>query len=222
MDQSQLERFKERLTREETELDEQINDYERERAESLKDSVHELSSYDNHPADLGNETFERSKDLALLDNAREMRRQVRSALARMAQGTYGQCVKCGQDIDPARLEAIPHVELCLDCRKADEAVDPPRWRPIEEEVLTPPFGRSSRDRGETAGTDGEDIWQDVARYGTSNTPSDVGGADSYEDVYVDHGERHGLVEEVDGIIDVGPDEIPPDPRAANDNTVLRP
>ena len=219
MDQSQLDRLTERLQREETELDEQFQAYERERVASLKDSVHELSSYDNHPADLGSETFERSKDLALLDNVRELRHQVKAALKRIADGTFGRCTKCGQEIDSERLEAIPHVELCLACRKTEEAVDPPRWRPIEEEVLTPPFGRSFRDRGDVAATDGEDIWQDVARYGTSNTPSDVGGTDSYEDVYVDHDERHGLVEEVDGIIDVGPDEIPPDPPEADDNTV---
>ena len=33
--------------------------------EPLKESVGELSGYDNHPADLGAETFERAKDLGL-------------------------------------------------------------------------------------------------------------------------------------------------------------
>ena len=36
-----------------------------EGAESLKESVGERTSYDNHPADLGAETFERAKDLGL-------------------------------------------------------------------------------------------------------------------------------------------------------------
>ena len=36
--------------------------------ESLSDSISEFSTYDNHPADIGAETFERSKDLALREN----------------------------------------------------------------------------------------------------------------------------------------------------------
>ncbi len=209
--------FAERLRREECELEEQYIAYDRGRAESLKDSVQELSSYDNHPGDLGNETFERSKDAALLDNVRELRHQVREALRRIADGTFGACARCGKEIDRERLDALPHAPFCLACQKSEEAWDPPRWRPIEEEALSPPFGRSFQDRA-GAGVDGEDIWQEVARYGTSNTPSDVGGTDSYDEVYVDHDERRGLVEEVDGVMDVGPDRIPPDPYKADDRT----
>ncbi len=218
MEKALLTRLSERLRKEEEEIEEQIQAYNRIRENSLKDSVHELSSYDNHPADHGNETFEREKDLALLDNVRELRHQVRTARQRIADGTYGACARCGREIDLPRLEALPYTPLCLDCQKEEEALDPPRWRPIEEEVLGPPFGRTFRDSKTAVGYDGEDIWQDVAKHGTSNTPSDVGGTDSYEDVFVDHDERHGIVEEVDAIIDVGPDEIPPDPHEAEDNS----
>ncbi len=219
MEEALLIHFSERLQREEEEIEEQIRAYDRIREASLKDSVHELSSYDNHPADHGNETLEREKDLALLDNVRELRHQVRVARQRIAAGTFGSCAKCGQEIDLLRLEAIPYTALCLDCQKEEEAFDPPRWRPIEEEVLRPPFGRTCREGKNEAGYDGEDVWQDVARYGTSNTPSDVGGTDSYEDVFVDHDERHGIVEEVDAVIDARADGIPPDPHEAEDNTV---
>lgn len=188
MEQSRLERLAERLRAEERELTEQIEAYERERTESLKDSVHELSSYDNHPGDLGNETFERGKDLALLDNARSLRQQVREALRRIEAGTYGNCADCGREIGEERLEALPAASLCLECQRREEGANPPRWRPIEEEVLNPPFGRTFRD-GRAVAYDGEDAWQDVARYGTSETPSDVGGVDSYGDVFIDHEER---------------------------------
>lgn len=210
MDRAAEERLAERLRHEEAELEEQLRAYERERVDSLKESVHELSSYDNHPADLGNETFERAKDLALLDNLRELRRQVRQALNRLEAGTYGRCARCGREIDPARLEALPHAEECLACRRETEAQDPPRWRPIEEDVLFPPFGRSFRDRGDTNYHDGEDVWQEVARYGTSESPSDLGGADSYGDLYVDRGEPRGTVQRVEGIAAVEPGVIPAD------------
>ena len=205
MEESLLTRFADRLRREEAELEEQLEAYNRESAFSLKDSVQELSSYDNHPADLASETFERSKDLALLDNARALQNQVRMALRRIDVGTYGLCAKCGLEISRERLEAIPHASLCLDCQKHEEALNPPRQRPIEEMAVSPPDGHGFRDPEPTPAYDGEDIWRDVARHGTSSTPSDIAGTELDED------ERDGLVEETDGIIDVGPDEIPPDP-----------
>jgi RNA polymerase-binding transcription factor DksA len=42
---------------------------------------------------------------------------VKRALARIADGTYGECVRCGGDIAPARLEARPEAALCIDCAK---------------------------------------------------------------------------------------------------------
>lgn len=40
---------------------------------------------------------------------------VRRALDRVEDGTYGECVKCGQEIAPGRLEARPEAALCIDC-----------------------------------------------------------------------------------------------------------
>ena len=208
MDASSLARFADRLRREEADLDEQVEAYENLHRMGLKDSVQELSSYDNHPADLGSETFERSKDLALLDNARELRRKVRAALRRIEEGTYGRCTACGAEIDPDRLEALPYADLCLACQKEEESHDPPRPRPIEEEALHPPFGRSFRDRTGTVGYDGEDAWQDVARYGTAESPSDVGGTASYDELYVGADERRGAVEEVERLTRAMPEGEP--------------
>lgn len=40
--------------------------------------------------------------------------QVRAALQRMDDGTYGKCVDCGRAIEPARLEAVPWALYCLE------------------------------------------------------------------------------------------------------------
>ena len=40
---------------------------------------------------------------------------IRRALARIEDETYGECVRCGGQIDPARLEARPEAALCIDC-----------------------------------------------------------------------------------------------------------
>jgi RNA polymerase-binding transcription factor len=48
--------------------------------------------------------------------------QVRDALRRIENGTYGKCVDCGRAIEPARLEAIPWTPYCLaDQEKHDRA-----------------------------------------------------------------------------------------------------
>jgi RNA polymerase-binding transcription factor DksA len=41
--------------------------------------------------------------------------QIRMALQRMQEGTYGECVQCGEPIAEKRLEAIPHATLCINC-----------------------------------------------------------------------------------------------------------
>ena len=43
-----------------------------------------------------------------------------SALARIEQGKYGLCMKCGHKIPQARLEAIPYALMCIECKSADE------------------------------------------------------------------------------------------------------
>jgi DnaK suppressor protein len=77
--------------------------------------------YSNHMADDATEAFEQAKDLALLQNAERLLEQVRDALGRLDDGTYGKCENCGQSIDPARLEALPYVTLCLRCQQRLEA-----------------------------------------------------------------------------------------------------
>jgi DnaK suppressor protein len=42
--------------------------------------------------------------------------EIEHALYKKEQGTYGLCDICGQPIDPARLEALPWANLCLNCK----------------------------------------------------------------------------------------------------------
>jgi RNA polymerase-binding transcription factor DksA len=44
--------------------------------------------------------------------------QIRAALERIENGTYGTCVSCGDDIAPARLDALPFAQQCIDCARA--------------------------------------------------------------------------------------------------------
>jgi DnaK suppressor protein len=78
------------------------------------DSVGELSSVDQHQADLGTETFEREKDLSIIEKIEAELQDVEYALQRLDDGTYGTCEACGKPIAEARLDAIPAARLCLD------------------------------------------------------------------------------------------------------------
>jgi RNA polymerase-binding protein DksA len=73
--------------------------------------------YGNHMADDASEAFEQAKELALHQNAKQLLDQVTDALERFEQGKYGTCERCGDEIDPARLRALPYVTHCLHCQQ---------------------------------------------------------------------------------------------------------
>jgi len=184
--------------------------------EELQESISELSSYDNHPADLGSEVFERGKDIALKENVEIQLRKIEDALAKIASGSYGKCDICGKEIPAQRLDAVPESTMCLECRSKFEGKGDRHPRPLEEDVIVPPFGGLTHDSaaeklGDTEDTnsfDGEDAWQSVARYGTSETPSDVPNAKEYPDIYYDFDEDRGAVEDIDAIpYEIGDDGV---------------
>ncbi|MCW1381587.1 TraR/DksA family transcriptional regulator [Novosphingobium sp. KCTC 2891] len=45
---------------------------------------------------------------------------VARAIERIAEGTYGECVRCGDSIAPARLEARPEAALCIACARQEQ------------------------------------------------------------------------------------------------------
>ncbi|HHY43023.1 MAG TPA: conjugal transfer protein TraR [Thermoanaerobacterales bacterium] len=196
-----LEYYKKQLESLKSRLEKQMESLSKRGSEPLKDSIGELSGYDNHPADLGAETFERAKDLGLKDNSKVLLMKVNHALDRISEGTYGICENCGKPISEERLKALPYTTLCIDCKKSAENQEENSRRPLEEEVLGFPFGRSFRDGTDEVGYDGEDAWQDVARYGTSSGPQDIPGAVDYTETYEDGNEELGIVEEIDAILD---------------------
>lgn len=71
------------------------------------DDAGELASYDQHPADLASDTFEREKDLSILEGLESDLAEIETALRRIEEGTWGIDEATGEPIDPARLEAYP-------------------------------------------------------------------------------------------------------------------
>ena len=79
------------------------------------------AGFDDDPADSGSASFERETAQSLSNHARGLLTQIDEALRRMEAGTYGICERCGERIEPERLEAIPYATLCLECKRRDES-----------------------------------------------------------------------------------------------------
>jgi RNA polymerase-binding transcription factor DksA len=77
-------------------------------------SLGELSNLDQHQADIGTETFDRERDLSLLEQVEAELADIEHALERLEEGTYGTCEACGKPIGDERLEAVPAARFCLE------------------------------------------------------------------------------------------------------------
>ncbi len=79
-----------------------------------RESLHELSFSDQHPADLATDTFERTRDLSILATIEAQLNDVEHALRRLEEGHYELCEACGRPIGAERLEAVPAARFCLE------------------------------------------------------------------------------------------------------------
>ena len=83
----------------------------------------ELSTADQHPAELGSETFVRELELTTLSIVEGELKEIDDALRRLDHGSYGICEECGKPIDEARLEAVPWARYCvLDQARIEQAL----------------------------------------------------------------------------------------------------
>ncbi|MFW5940428.1 MAG: TraR/DksA family transcriptional regulator [Chloroflexota bacterium] len=90
-------------------------------AEKLQESITQKLNGNNEGrnpdrSDLAQAYATRERSTALLAIERERLEQVQSALQRLDDGTYGQCMSCGESISPERLEILPHATLCVNCQ----------------------------------------------------------------------------------------------------------
>ncbi len=160
-----------RLESDRIELETQLNEHTI--LSNLRDATGELSTIDHHPADVGTELFERSKDLALHDARRLQLEQIEWAIQRLQAGRYGCCDVCEGPIEPERLGALPHTTTCS--IHAPRDID--RQRPIEEEVIQENHAERRR-YAEVYGID---------------THAFVSAADDVHDLIIENIDKHGIV-----------------------------
>jgi len=112
--------FKRRLLAKERELVEEmarLEDDARDSGEAeVRDSIDDATSSQS--------TSEALQEDVLLSQTLT---QVRDALKRIEDGTYGRCIACGRQIEAARLEAVPWAAYCLeDQEKQDKRAHAPQ------------------------------------------------------------------------------------------------
>jgi len=62
-------------------------------------------------------------EFALIQMKSETLHKIEEALARHAEGTYGYCFECGDEISERRLRALPFAVRCKDCEEAREIAE---------------------------------------------------------------------------------------------------
>jgi RNA polymerase-binding protein DksA len=107
-----LRAYRKRLEGELAELNGQRRDLEEATGASMSETSGEVG-FDEEYADAGSYTFERERDLSLVDNVKDLIEKVQRALARIDDGSYGRCEACGEPIEAERLDALPYTTLCL-------------------------------------------------------------------------------------------------------------
>jgi RNA polymerase-binding transcription factor DksA len=87
---------------------------------SAKEDAGDLSSYGQHMADAGTDTFDRDFALSLVSNEQEALSEVEAAIQRIKVGTYGICEGTGKPIAKERLLAVPFARFSAEAQKEIE------------------------------------------------------------------------------------------------------
>lgn len=120
LNKKDLKHFEDRLLEERKKLLGQLGYLEKTLNQTQRDSAGDLSAYSFHMADMGTDAMEREKTFLFASAEGRLLYNVDQALRRLYRNEYGICQSCGKEIGKARLDAIPHVSLCVACQEKQE------------------------------------------------------------------------------------------------------
>ena len=118
----EIKELQQRLLEERTDLQRQYDEIEESSFSTDQTDLTGEMGFDEEYADAGTATFERERDLSLVNNLRDLMERIDKALAKIQEGTYGLCDRCGKPIEKARIKALPYANLCLKDKQAEERV----------------------------------------------------------------------------------------------------
>jgi DnaK suppressor protein len=114
MDKQKLEHFRQLLETRRANLRASVARTEEDgRAAQLTDSAQDI-------VDRASSSYQKEFLFARSNNDRQFLQMVEHALSNMAEGTYGECEHCGNEINERRLEAVPWARHCITCQEKQE------------------------------------------------------------------------------------------------------
>jgi DnaK suppressor protein len=113
------EHFERRLLEERRRAVAQMAEFDDQMGQSQDEATGELTSWRFHMADVGTETYEREQSFLMASREGRLLWLIDSALRRLyaSPDSFGRCEQCGATIAYERLDAIPYVAHCVDCKQ---------------------------------------------------------------------------------------------------------
>lgn len=126
MTKTEMNKFKQTLESKQTELGRLLRNREGIAIEKSADALDEVQL-----------AAERELAIRNLDRESGLLRQVKGALARLDEGSYGTCLHCEEEINPKRLAAVPWAQYCIQCQEVYDsrrATDPEGEEAFDESL----------------------------------------------------------------------------------------
>ena len=110
MDKKRLESFRKRLEERQQALRKAVSRTEEDGRIADQDSAQDI-------ADRAASSYTKEFLFSQSNNERQLLQMVETALQRIREGVFGECVSCGNEINSKRLEAVPWTRYCIACQE---------------------------------------------------------------------------------------------------------
>jgi DnaK suppressor protein len=113
MDKKKLEQFRKRLETRQQELRQMVSRNQQDGRSADEEATQDI-------ADRAASSYTKEFLFSQSNNDRQLLQMVDGALARIREGSFGECASCGKEINPKRLEAVPWTRHCIECQEKAE------------------------------------------------------------------------------------------------------
>jgi DnaK suppressor protein len=110
MDKKKLDTFKKRLETRRQELHHTVTRSQQDGRTADEDTAQDI-------ADRAASSYTKEFLFSQSNNDRQLLQMVEGALSRIREGSFGECIACGKEINPKRLEAVPWTRHCIACQE---------------------------------------------------------------------------------------------------------
>jgi DnaK suppressor protein len=110
MDKKKLEGFRKKLETRQQDLRRMVSRTQQDGRSADDDTAQDI-------ADKAASSYNKEFLFHQSNNDRQLLQMVEGALARIREGNFGECISCGQEINPKRLEAVPWTRHCIECQE---------------------------------------------------------------------------------------------------------